>query len=142
VLVWLDHVEGVGSADGIAALSRRWAAESPSLERSSLDPSDLSAEQVFAAAAQGDPLGAEVIRRLGERFARISSAVGKVFDGVRLDPRGRRAGTAVARHPALSPRGSCPKWTVADCRPAVIAAMIRNTMARQIGCRSLEAAVP
>jgi predicted NBD/HSP70 family sugar kinase len=35
---------------------------------------------VFAAAAHGDPLGGEVIRRLGERFARISSAVGKVFD--------------------------------------------------------------
>jgi len=53
------------SADGIAALSRRWAAESPSLEKSSLHASDLSAEQVFAAAAHGDPLGVEVIRRLG-----------------------------------------------------------------------------
>nr|WP_296064313.1 ROK family transcriptional regulator [uncultured Actinoplanes sp.] len=93
-LVWLDHLEGVGSADGIAALSRRWAAESPSPSSrpvagspsltsgspSSLAASARSAEEVFAAAAQGDPVGTAVIRRLGERFARISSAVGKVFD--------------------------------------------------------------
>jgi predicted NBD/HSP70 family sugar kinase len=45
-----------------------------------LRPDDLTAERIFAAAGQGDPIGAAVIQRLGERFARISAAVGKVFD--------------------------------------------------------------
>ncbi len=86
-MVWLDLVEGVGSAAGIAALSRRWALEalgsahpetSPILGGLALE--DITPEQVFAAARQGDPLASSVIRRLGDRFTRVSAVIGKVFD--------------------------------------------------------------
>jgi predicted NBD/HSP70 family sugar kinase/biotin operon repressor len=81
-MVWLDHVDGVGSAHGIAALSREWAADAlrrPGV-RSVLSTGDLTAERVFAAAEQGDPVGADVLQRLGERFARVCAAIGKAFD--------------------------------------------------------------
>ena len=84
-MVWLDHLDGVGSADGIAALSRRWATEAlarrgPRSVLRGLSPDELTAERIFAAAAQDDPVAAAVIHRLGDRFARVSAAVGKVFD--------------------------------------------------------------
>ena len=86
-MVWLDLVEGVGSAAGIAALSRRWALDAldsahpqPSPILGGLALEDITPQQVFAAARQGDPLARAVIRRLGERFTRVSAAIGKVFD--------------------------------------------------------------
>lgn len=84
---WLDLVDGVGSAEGIAKLSRQWALEglnahpnprSPILRN--LPASEITAEQVFAAAQDGDPLATTVVRRLGHRFARISAVIAKVFD--------------------------------------------------------------
>jgi predicted NBD/HSP70 family sugar kinase len=84
-MVFLGHVDGVGSADGIAALSRGWATEALAGRRTSsvlrgLPAGELTAERIFAAAGQGDAVATAVIRRLGERFARVSVAVGKVFD--------------------------------------------------------------
>ena len=85
-MVWLDHLDGAGSADGIAALSRRWAAEAlargggATSALAHAGPGRLTAEAVFAAAQDGDELAGAVIRRLGERFAAICSAVGKIFD--------------------------------------------------------------
>jgi predicted NBD/HSP70 family sugar kinase len=84
---WLDFVEGVGSADGIAMLSRQWALEeldSGTSPRSTilrkLPVSEITPQQVFAAARDGDPLASAVIERLGHRFARVSAVLAEVFD--------------------------------------------------------------
>ncbi len=86
-LNWLDFVDGVGSADGIAMLSLTWALEgldsgtSPqSTILRNLPASEITPQQVFAAAQNGDPLASAVIRRLGHRFARVSAVVAEVFD--------------------------------------------------------------
>lgn len=84
---WLDFVDGVGSADGIAVLSRQWALEelnsgtSPhSTTLRVLPTSEITPQQVFAAARDGDPLASAIIERLGHRFARVSAALAEVFD--------------------------------------------------------------
>lgn len=84
---WLDLVDGVGSAEGIAKLSRQWALEGLNAGPNPLSPilrnlraSEITTEQVFAAAHDGDPLATTVVRRLGHRFARISAVIAKVFD--------------------------------------------------------------
>jgi predicted NBD/HSP70 family sugar kinase len=84
---WLDFVDGVGSADGIAMLSRQWAFEELSSGTSlqstilrNLSASEITPQQVFAAARDGDPLAGAVIKRLGHRFARVSAVLAEVFD--------------------------------------------------------------
>ena len=84
---WLDFVDGVGSADGIAMLSRQWALEELSSGRSPHSTtlrvrpaSEITPQQVFAAARDGDPLASAIIERLGHRFARVSAALAEVFD--------------------------------------------------------------
>ncbi len=84
---WLDFVDGVGSADGIAMLSRQWALEELSSGTSPhsttlrvLPASEITPQQVFAAARDGDPLASAIIERLGHRFARVSAALAEVFD--------------------------------------------------------------
>lgn len=84
---WLNLVEGVGSADGIGLLSRRWTLEALAAGRGARDSSlrqlganDLTTELVFDAARNGDPLAAAVVRRLGEQFSRVCAAIAKAFD--------------------------------------------------------------
>lgn len=84
---WLNLVEGVGSADGIGLLSRRWTLEALAAGRGARDSSlrqlganDLTTELVFDAARDGDPLAAAVVRRLGEQFSRVCAAIAKAFD--------------------------------------------------------------
>jgi predicted NBD/HSP70 family sugar kinase len=84
---WLDFVDGVGSADGIAMLSRQWALEELSSGTSPhsttlrvLPVSEITPQEVFAAARDGDPLASAIIERLGHRFARVSAALAEVFD--------------------------------------------------------------
>jgi len=84
---WLDFVDGVGSADGIAMLSRQWALEELSSGTGPhsttlrvLPASEITPQQVFAAARDGDPLASAIIERLGHRFARVSAALAEVFD--------------------------------------------------------------
>lgn len=84
---WLDFVEGVGSADGIAKLLRSWipqrlndAPSRPKTILRDLPANQITPQLVFAAAAQDDPLASAVIQQLGHRFTRISAAIAKVFD--------------------------------------------------------------
>jgi len=84
---WLDFVDGVGSADGIAMLSRQWALDGlnssvgpQSTILGKLPASEITPQEVFAAAQDGDPLASAVIRRLGHRFARVSAVIAEVFD--------------------------------------------------------------
>jgi predicted NBD/HSP70 family sugar kinase len=84
---FLDEVRGVGSAEGLALLARRWATdaiESGALSRESLlgrlDPRTLREGEVADAATQGDPAAVAIIERLARRLARICLVLGDVLD--------------------------------------------------------------
>jgi predicted NBD/HSP70 family sugar kinase len=88
---YLDLVEGVGSADGIAALVRDDARTL--LQRldgrtgSSLqdvDPVALDAERVFAAALDEDPLAVSVIEHVAARVARVVATMASIYDPERV----------------------------------------------------------
>jgi predicted NBD/HSP70 family sugar kinase len=74
-----------GAVDGLGALARRWAigeltrSDIPSTLRE-FDPSDLDAEQVFAAAADGDVLAESILRRLGVRLAQVAVVLESLLD--------------------------------------------------------------
>jgi predicted NBD/HSP70 family sugar kinase len=97
---FLDLVEGVGSASGIAALCRGWAREAvrdrdawPETSLRELAEEDIDAETVFAAADDGDPLAADVVERIGARYARIVSAVAGFLDTERFVLAGALSGS-------------------------------------------------
>lgn len=84
---FLDRVNGVGSAQGLALLARLWATTaitSGSLPRESLlgklDPSTLREEDVAQAATAGDPAAVDIIVRLAKRLARICLVLGDLLD--------------------------------------------------------------
>lgn len=88
---FLVMVEGVGSPDGLATLSRQWARDAlrdrtahPESSLRRLAPEDIEAEAVFEAAAAGDPLAADIVERLGERCARIVSTLAVLLDTERI----------------------------------------------------------
>jgi predicted NBD/HSP70 family sugar kinase len=92
-----------GAVDGLGALARRWAlgelsrSDAPSSLRA-LDPEELDAEQVFAAADAGDALAQGIIRRLGERLAHVAVALESLLDVERIVVAG---GVAPAIGPVL-----------------------------------------
>ncbi|WP_195760567.1 ROK family protein [Agromyces kandeliae] len=89
-LRFLDHVEGVGSADGLALLARRWASEAvssgvgPDSALGRLDPRTIDEAQVGAAALAGDPVAAEIVDRLASRLARMCLVLGDLLDVDRI----------------------------------------------------------
>jgi predicted NBD/HSP70 family sugar kinase len=115
-------VEGVGSADGLAALARLWAAEALAREskttlRTAAAPGgEVTAQHVFAAAAQGDKVALDILDRLSDRLARVVSTVaillnpelvvigGAVADSasVLLEPAARKLASYTATPPRLA----------------------------------------
>ncbi|WP_165308026.1 ROK family protein, partial [Agromyces binzhouensis] len=85
-LRFLDHVEGVGSSDGLALLARRWAIEAITTSEvgdgalAHLDPATLDEAEVGLAAASGDPAAVAITDRLAERLARICLVLGDLLD--------------------------------------------------------------
>ncbi|MBM7503837.1 ROK family protein [Agromyces aurantiacus] len=85
-LRFLDHVDGVGSADGLALLARRWAVEAirSGLPEGSalgrLDPDTLDESDVGRAALAGDPVAGDLLDRLAARLARICLVLGDLLD--------------------------------------------------------------
>ncbi|MCO4236150.1 ROK family protein [Pseudarthrobacter sp. MDT3-26] len=83
-LAFLDMVEGVGDTYGIAALARTWAADAlagkvkTSLREFAAE--GVEAEQVFAAAADGDAVARAILERLADRMARIIGAVSTIIN--------------------------------------------------------------
>ncbi|MEU7429914.1 ROK family transcriptional regulator [Streptomyces sioyaensis] len=97
---FLDLVEGVGSTSGLAGLARDWAREAvrdpqahPTSSLRKLDPQDIDAQAVFAAAAAADPLAEEVVDRLGARFARVVSVLAVLLGVERIVLAGALAGS-------------------------------------------------
>jgi predicted NBD/HSP70 family sugar kinase len=83
-LAYLDLVEGVGDTYGIAHLARTWAAEAlatpvPTALRS-VPHGRLEAEQVFAAAEQGDAVALGIMDRLADRMARVVGTVATLLN--------------------------------------------------------------
>jgi predicted NBD/HSP70 family sugar kinase len=83
-LAFLDMVEGVGDTYGIAALARAWAADAlAGKAKTSLREfasEGVEAEQVFAAAADGDAVARAILERLAERMARVIGAVSTIIN--------------------------------------------------------------
>jgi predicted NBD/HSP70 family sugar kinase len=84
---FLDHVEGVGSANGLALLARRWASEAiragglpAGSALAGMHPEDLSEADVEKAAMRGDKAAAAIIERLARRLARICIVLGDLLD--------------------------------------------------------------
>ena len=83
-LAYLDLVEGVGDTYGIAHLARTWAAEALATDKPTalrdFRPGRVEAEQVFAAAAQGDPVALGILDRLADRMARVVGTVATMLN--------------------------------------------------------------
>jgi predicted NBD/HSP70 family sugar kinase len=86
----LDHVEGVGSADGFALLARRWAVEAiraglpADSELGRLDPDSIDEWDVGRVARAGDVAANDIVDRLAERLARICLVLGDLLDVDRI----------------------------------------------------------
>ena len=124
-LAFLDLVQGVGDTYGIAHLARTWAQEAVAgTARTSLRSparSSAEAEQVFAAAADGDAVARDILERLADRMARVIGTVATMYNpelvviggavansaGVLLDPIAARLPEFTATPPriAVSPLG-------------------------------------
>jgi predicted NBD/HSP70 family sugar kinase len=89
-LRFLEHVEGVGSPEGLALLARRWAVDAiraglpadSALGR--LDPDTLDESAVGDAARAGDPAASSIVDRLADRLARICLVLGDLLDVDRI----------------------------------------------------------
>jgi predicted NBD/HSP70 family sugar kinase len=85
-MAFLDWVEGVGNADGIALLARTWAADAienhieTTLAEAHGTPPTVTAERVFDAATDGDPVAQGILGRLTTRLARIIAILGTAFN--------------------------------------------------------------
>lgn len=88
---FLDHVDGVGSSDGLALLARLWATEaiaSGALPEDSalarLHPEVLDESDVAHAAESGDKAAARILERLAARLAQICFVLGDLLDVDRI----------------------------------------------------------
>ncbi|WP_328995412.1 ROK family protein [Kribbella sp. NBC_01245] len=123
-MVYLELVEGVGSADGIARLAREWGAaaitkRSPrtALRKLAGGLDAVTAEMVFAAAADGDAVAQDILDRLSTRMARVIASV-----GVLLNPELVVIGGAVAEAAGVLVPGitaQLPSFTTSPPRVAV-----------------------
>jgi predicted NBD/HSP70 family sugar kinase len=74
-----------GGADGFGALARKWARsriqsyEGKTVLRQ-LPEGEITAEDVFQAAREGDPFAEDIIARLGARLARIAVVLSSLLD--------------------------------------------------------------
>ncbi|MGR2753321.1 ROK family protein [Agromyces arachidis] len=116
-LRFLDHVDGVRSADGLALLARRWAVnaireglptDSP---LGALDPATLGEADVSRAALAGDPAAEAIIDRLADRLARICLVLGDLLDVERIIVSGAAASSlpeVIARAAGILDRSDDP----------------------------------
>lgn len=83
---YLGTVEGVGSPEGIAYLARLWASEAltgktTTILRAAADSGqEVTAQQVFEAAAEGDKVALDILDRLSDRLARVIAVVAIVLN--------------------------------------------------------------
>lgn len=90
-MVAFDHVEGVGSANGLGAMAAAWARAAvdegrltPEGALARLSDTELDGRRVLDAAAAGDPDARAIAERVGAALARIVSVLGSMFDPQRV----------------------------------------------------------
>lgn len=89
-MVAFDHVEGVGTADGLGTRAAHWAAEAVAAgdaagsALASIPPGQLDGRAVLEVAARGDALARDIVERVGGVLARIASVLGSMFDPQRV----------------------------------------------------------
>ena len=122
-MAYLDRVEGVGNADGIAQLARMWGAEAvaaaPAMAIGALaggDPGAVTAEMVFTAAEQGDRVARSILDRLSTRLAKVIATLGTMFNPELLVIAGAVSRSAGALLDGIN--GSLPSLTVTPPRVA------------------------
>ncbi|WP_115790276.1 ROK family protein [Arthrobacter silvisoli] len=108
-LGYLDNVSGVGDTRGIAHYAAQWGQEALAAHpRSRLHklcggvPSALTAEMVFAAAADGDKPAKEVLERLAHRMARVIGSLSTLVNPELVVLAGAVAESARALIPAIN----------------------------------------
>ncbi|WP_432891450.1 ROK family transcriptional regulator [Kribbella sp. CA-245084] len=85
-MVFLKLIEGVGDTHGIARIAREngtAAVADPSVEtslRKLADAGEVTAEQVFSAAADGDEVALGILQDIAGRTARVIATVGILFN--------------------------------------------------------------
>jgi predicted NBD/HSP70 family sugar kinase len=106
---FLDHVSGVGSANGLALCARIWATElirSAALPDTSLlarlHPESLTEFDIALAAEQGDAAAAAILERLAARLTRVCIVLGDLLDVDRVVV----GGSVVSSLPAVLQRAS------------------------------------
>jgi predicted NBD/HSP70 family sugar kinase len=126
-LAFLRLLEGVGTVDGIAFLARKWGTEAVARdERPSVLAGNVTAESVFAAAADGDQVALDILDRLCTRMARIIAAVSDLLNpelvviaGAVADAAGVLLETITARLPTFA--NNPPRVAVSTLGNAVVA---------------------
>ncbi|SEB78339.1 Sugar kinase of the NBD/HSP70 family, may contain an N-terminal HTH domain [Paramicrobacterium humi] len=90
-MVAFEHVDGVGTADGLGARAASWAADvvahGTAAEGSALAAiplNHLDGRAVLELAAQGDDDAHRIVERMGSVLARIVSVLGSMFDPQRV----------------------------------------------------------
>lgn len=90
-MVAFEHVDGVGTADGLGARAAAWAAEAvaqgtiaPGSALTLIPPEELDARAVLELAARGDEDARAIVDRVGGVLARIVSVLGSMFDPQRV----------------------------------------------------------
>lgn len=85
-MVAFDHVDGVGTADGLGARAAAWAAaavadgSAAGSALASIPPAQLDGRAVLELAADGDEHARAIVDRVGGVLARIVSVLGSMFD--------------------------------------------------------------
>lgn len=93
-LIAFDHIEGVGSVDGLGLSVAKWAHEAvesgeigpdrPLARLAQRSPDELTARAVFEAAEAGDPDARALIDKTGQVVARVAAVFGSLFDPERI----------------------------------------------------------
>jgi predicted NBD/HSP70 family sugar kinase len=122
-LGYLDNVDGVGDTYGIAHNAALWGREALKNDAASAlgalcggDPSALTAEMVFAAAADGDPAAQSALDRLAHRMARVIGSISTLVNPELFVIAGGVAASANALIPAIEQQ--LPEFTFTPPRLA------------------------
>lgn len=107
-LGYLNHLDGVGDTYGIAHYATLWGREALASKQptylkdlSGGDPSVLTAEMVFQAAAEGDGAALGILARLSQRMARAVGAISTLVNPELVVIAGGVAASANALLPAM-----------------------------------------
>lgn len=107
-LGYLDHMDGVGDTHGIAHYAALWGqealdggAKTALRERCGGEPEALTAEMVFAAAAEGDSTAVGILDRLAHRMARVIGSLSTLVNPELVVIAGAVAASANILLPAL-----------------------------------------